>query len=233
MHITHCPQCQTAFKVTPAQLELAKGWVRCGRCSHVFEAGLHFESPAIEATEQPAQVQTSPVVDFSKVRAAPPAADVPTTPLPLVALALTALLAVTFVWQALIWHRDWLVAEEPMLKPVLTQLCAPLGCEVNWPSEPNAVLIESSSFSENPAGGYTVQLRLKNAQYHAVGTPSLELTLTDLQDQVLVRRVFSAQELALPDHLKALRDVRVSIQFDLNDSLTQRVSGFRALVFYP
>ena len=45
MHITHCPQCETAFKVSPQQLELAKGWVRCGRCAHVFEAALHFETP--------------------------------------------------------------------------------------------------------------------------------------------------------------------------------------------
>lgn len=45
MHITHCPQCETAFKVSPQQLELAKGWVRCGRCARVFEAALHFETP--------------------------------------------------------------------------------------------------------------------------------------------------------------------------------------------
>lgn len=45
-----CPECQTVFKVTPAQLQVARGKVRCGHCQHVFNALLTLtESPA-EAT---------------------------------------------------------------------------------------------------------------------------------------------------------------------------------------
>ena len=36
--ITRCPLCQTAFRITAAQLGAAGGLVRCGACSHVFEA---------------------------------------------------------------------------------------------------------------------------------------------------------------------------------------------------
>ncbi len=36
--ITRCPLCQTAFRVTAAQLAAAAGLVRCGACSHVFDA---------------------------------------------------------------------------------------------------------------------------------------------------------------------------------------------------
>lgn len=36
--ITRCPLCQTAFRVTAAQLGAAGGLVRCGSCDHVFEA---------------------------------------------------------------------------------------------------------------------------------------------------------------------------------------------------
>jgi predicted Zn finger-like uncharacterized protein len=35
---TQCPQCQTVFRVTVAMLRAAQGRVRCGRCSHVFNA---------------------------------------------------------------------------------------------------------------------------------------------------------------------------------------------------
>ncbi len=35
---TQCPQCQTVFRVTVAMLKAAQGRVRCGRCSHVFNA---------------------------------------------------------------------------------------------------------------------------------------------------------------------------------------------------
>ena len=44
MQITQCPECHTAFKVSPEHLAVANGWVRCGRCGGVFEALLHLES---------------------------------------------------------------------------------------------------------------------------------------------------------------------------------------------
>jgi predicted Zn finger-like uncharacterized protein len=36
--VTRCPKCSTAFRITEAQLESAKGAVRCGSCLHVFKA---------------------------------------------------------------------------------------------------------------------------------------------------------------------------------------------------
>lgn len=33
-----CPACQTVFRVVPDQLRVSEGWVRCGRCSNVFNA---------------------------------------------------------------------------------------------------------------------------------------------------------------------------------------------------
>lgn len=38
--VTHCPACTTTFKVVRDQLRISDGWVRCGRCSHVFDASL-------------------------------------------------------------------------------------------------------------------------------------------------------------------------------------------------
>lgn len=38
---TECPNCQTYFKITPEQLKAAEGKVRCGGCSHVFNALTH------------------------------------------------------------------------------------------------------------------------------------------------------------------------------------------------
>ncbi len=243
MYITHCPQCATAFKVSPQQLELAKGWVRCGRCAHVFEAALHFDvqsdvpalptpssdapslfraamAPAVAASE------AKPVADSSSTNTNTSKPAIP----PLGWLAGVVLLSLALLWQLLVSQRNWLAAEEPALKPILSTMCA---CEVTWPREPDAVLIESSSFIESPAGGYTVQLRLKNTQHHAVAMPALELSLTDLQDQVLVRRVFTADEMAVKDHVQALRDVRSTLNFDLDDKVSQRITGFKALIFYP
>ena len=243
MHITHCPQCETAFKVSPQQLELAKGWVRCGRCAHVFEAALHFETPPdipappLPSVEAPSlfRAAMTPVVDVGELQAsvfsqAVAQADGPSLTLPLAWVMGAGMLMLALLMQLLVAQRNWLGAEEPALRPVLSVLCA---CEVTWPREPEAVLIESSSFTENPQGGYTVQLRLKNTQHHPVAMPALELSLTDLQDQVLIRRVFTAQDLSGKDHVQALRDVRSTLNFDLDDKVSKRITGFRAIVFYP
>lgn len=36
--LTRCPACATHFRVTPAQLKIRSGSVRCGECEHVFNA---------------------------------------------------------------------------------------------------------------------------------------------------------------------------------------------------
>ena len=243
MHITHCPQCETAFKVSPQQLELANGWVRCGRCAHVFEAAQHFETPPdiptppLPSADAPSlfRAAMAPAVAANEINLFPPMKQAMTAAdeaavLPLKWLVSAGVLVLALLLQFVVAQRNWLAAEEPALRPMLSALC---DCEVTWPREPEAVLIESSSFTENPQGGYTVQLRLKNTQHHPVAIPALELSLTDLQDQVLVRRVFTAEELSGKDHVQGLRDVRSTLNFDLDDKVSKRITGFRAIVFYP
>ena len=239
MNITHCPECTTAFKVSSEQLALANGWVRCGRCGVVFEAEKHVESTNLIESPAPspeqAQQDSHRMDASSQVLTASP-------PIPASSSASTGsgmwggvsgLLLLILMWQMVLSHRHVLAAEEPDLKPVLQALCAPVGCEVTWPREPDSLQIENSSFNEDAKGGYTLQLRIKNAQHHPVATPYLELNLTDLQDQVVVRRVFSLQEMALNEHIAALRDARVTLHFELEPKLSEQVSGFRALIFYP
>jgi predicted Zn finger-like uncharacterized protein len=36
---TRCPACGTVFRLVRDQLKVSEGWVRCGRCSEVFNAG--------------------------------------------------------------------------------------------------------------------------------------------------------------------------------------------------
>jgi predicted Zn finger-like uncharacterized protein len=36
-----CPECQTIFRITPAQLRAHAGMVRCGQCHEVFRADVH------------------------------------------------------------------------------------------------------------------------------------------------------------------------------------------------
>ncbi|MDN0084385.1 DUF3426 domain-containing protein [Crenobacter sp. SG2305] len=49
MQTTQCPNCQTRFNVTDQQLSMAGGRVRCGRCSHVFNAREQIEQARRDA----------------------------------------------------------------------------------------------------------------------------------------------------------------------------------------
>jgi predicted Zn finger-like uncharacterized protein len=40
---TRCPACGTTFKVVRDQLRISDGWVRCGRCSEVFDATIELQ----------------------------------------------------------------------------------------------------------------------------------------------------------------------------------------------
>jgi predicted Zn finger-like uncharacterized protein len=58
--VTRCPACGTVFRVVQDQLKVSEGWVRCGRCSEVFNAvdGLfdldHDDAVAAAADSMPA-----------------------------------------------------------------------------------------------------------------------------------------------------------------------------------
>lgn len=65
---TQCPACQTRFKVSDAQLSAARGFVRCGRCAHIFNALEHRV-----AAPQPAPVAAAPRTPPQPAPAAPAA----------------------------------------------------------------------------------------------------------------------------------------------------------------
>ena len=59
--VTQCPHCQTSFRVSHAQLSVARGVVRCGSCLQVFNAAKQLleqslgqeAAPAVPATVEP------------------------------------------------------------------------------------------------------------------------------------------------------------------------------------
>ncbi|PUE29957.1 zinc-ribbon and DUF3426 domain-containing protein [Limnohabitans sp. Jir72] len=71
--ITRCPECSTVYQVAPDQLQVAKGWLRCGCCQHAFDsAGLLLawsDEQALKVSDTKAHVtiaQHLDVQDFLK-----------------------------------------------------------------------------------------------------------------------------------------------------------------------
>ncbi len=68
VHVTHCPHCQTSFRVRDEHLNAARGMVRCGSCLQVFKAAEHFIQEGAAAA-----VAVQPKTDTVKAPAARPA----------------------------------------------------------------------------------------------------------------------------------------------------------------
>ena len=62
---THCPHCDTCFRVTPEHLKAARGEVRCGRCFGTFNALEHLvDNPPEEESE--AEKTSTPTLSSNK-----------------------------------------------------------------------------------------------------------------------------------------------------------------------
>jgi predicted Zn finger-like uncharacterized protein len=145
-----------------------------------------------------------------------------------------ALLAALVV-QLVVLERDLIAATEPDSRASLDALCEMLDCQIQPLRKIDAVVIDSSAFSKVQGDVYRLNFTLKNTSAVPLGVPALELTLTDMQDQPVLRRVVQAKELsgskaafepgsemsvALPLQVKAGGD-------------GERISGYRLLAFYP
>ncbi|MFT3779496.1 MAG: DUF3426 domain-containing protein [Ottowia sp.] len=145
-----------------------------------------------------------------------------------------ALLALGLALQVVLSQRDWLAARQPQLAPVLQALCAPLGCRVSPYRRLEAIVIDSSAFNRVGPGSFRFSVTLRNASDLPVASPALELTLTDTQDQPLVRRVVSAAELGAPPALAARGEFSGTSVLAVDDAANpSTVVGYGLTAFYP
>jgi len=79
---TRCPGCSTIFRVTPAQLSLREGQVRCGHCRTVFDGNAHLISlaPTPQQEHEPDELAAGPpTVTLRSAHALRPAHEDPQT----------------------------------------------------------------------------------------------------------------------------------------------------------
>lgn len=149
----------------------------------------------------------------------------------LLLLASAALLALQYAIQ----ERDRLAVVEPGLRSWLERMCVQLHCTVGPPRQIEAIAIDSSAFNRLRSDAYRLSFTLKNSASFAVAAPSMELTLTDTQDQPVVRRVLTPQELgASSPLLPAGGEWSGSVALAVNaNGSGARIAGYRLLAFYP
>ncbi len=268
--ITRCPACGTMFKVVTDQLKVSQGWVRCGHCAEVFDASLHLQATQAQAghgeglnaradsvvrSDHRDDSNDSDVLSEFPLDAPDAAKDVSflrdakrrafwRKPGVRVALGLFGIaLVVLLVLQVLLQQRDSLAAADPAFKLWLQKLCEQLDCEVAPLRRMDSLVIDSSSFNKVGADSYHLTFMLKNSGAVAVAMPSLEVTLTDTQDQALVRRVLTPAQFGSSNALLgAGSDFAGAVVMQVLGADTPaastpqgllQVAGYRVLIFYP
>jgi predicted Zn finger-like uncharacterized protein len=148
----------------------------------------------------------------------------------LLMLLLAALLALQYAVQ----ERDRLAALQPALRPWLQTLCGALRCAIGPPRQIDALLIDSSSFSRLRNDAYRLSFSLRNQAAVQVAMPSLELTLTDSQDQPVIRKVLAPRDFAGAASIAATGEASASVALAVSAGPgTGRIAGYRLLAFYP
>lgn len=254
--ITACPACSTSFFVTTEQLNAHHGDVRCGKCSHVFNALDRLGEvdtapiPEVISQEKPAPVAAKPAADISAPRIETPEifgevasrSKIPGTskrkpkavwPYYLFAAGLLLIGCL----QVLYFLRTPIATQWPEAKPLLAQACALAGCTVELPKKIELLIIDDSDLQEDAEHEGVIRLNtvlINNAAF-AQAYPLLELTLTDHNDRPVLRRAFMAQEYMAKD-----TDIAAGIgageELQIKLALTSgevEVSGYRVFVAYP
>ncbi|MDO6747464.1 DUF3426 domain-containing protein [Gilvimarinus sp. 1_MG-2023] len=81
--VTRCPECSTSFRITQAQIQKARGAVRCGSCLHIFNAQKHLvdgkPTAAKKASAKTVKTKKQPAPQQEHLDITPPEPPQPTT----------------------------------------------------------------------------------------------------------------------------------------------------------
>ncbi len=171
--------------------------------------------------------------DFGPAAAAAPAGPVRRWPWLLGAFVLL----LTLIAQAAYHYRSTLTLLFPETKPYAAALCATLGCELPLPRRIDMMSIEASDLQADTTNPSVMVLSatVKNRAIFNQQHPLLELTLTDAQEQPVVRRVLAPQDYlgkAINAQAGIAGNAEIAIKVFIEGSQV-RATGYRLYLFYP
>jgi len=189
-----------------------------------------------ERDAEKAEATADPAIDYSSRFAWQEKQERRRVPTWLLALAIPLLLAL-LAGQALFHFRNAIAAHWPATKPTLVKMCALSRCEVRPLADISGLSIEASDLQADPAhrGLLILSSTIRNRMGYPLAYPYLELTLSDTQDQVVVRRAFAPDE-----YLTATADTRsgiagnaeIAVKLFIDASATSQ-AGYQVYLFYP
>jgi predicted Zn finger-like uncharacterized protein len=152
----------------------------------------------------------------------------------MVTLSLSFVLALLLTSQFLFLEKDRIAANAPTLRPMLAYGCELLGCTISAPRQIESIAIDSSAFTHVKSGVYNLSLSIRNVAAIDLAAPAIELTLTDMQDQTLVRRVLLPGDYNAKPLIGSRAELVAKIPIAVLASVaSEKISGYKLLAFYP
>ncbi|HEY6774405.1 MAG TPA: DUF3426 domain-containing protein [Oxalicibacterium sp.] len=151
-------------------------------------------------------------------------------------IAGSCILFAAAVLQGIYVFRNQLGGLFPQVKPLLTQACDVIGCNISLPAQISAVSIESSELQtiENNGDMFVLTTLLRNNSTTPQEWPHIELTLNDGNEKPLLRRVFRPSDYVANEEIRqgfgpsSERTTRIAFQLE-----QVKASGYRVYLFYP
>jgi len=147
------------------------------------------------------------------------------------------LLLLALAGQSIYFYRDMIAVYYPQTKPLLANICHIFACEVKLPANIGLIKLDGHELQAMPdhPNVVTFSALLRNNATHRQAYPNLELTLTNLTNQVLARRHFTPKEYLPPgtkteSGMPMQEEIPLKLTLDL-DRL--EAVGYKPRVYYP
>ena len=245
-----CGQCKTVFDGIAQQVSLASP-VRADEPPSEAALGpptltLRDAQALTPVTDAPTAVDSAPEAPPSAPTAEAPVADRFAPPPRMSRRAriagyaiATVLLLLLMAAQAAYHFRDSIVTFWPIARPGFERVCEVAGCALRPLNDASMsyLSIDASDLQADPAhrGLLILTATVRNRAAWPLAYPYLELTLTDAQDRVVVRRALAPADYAggttdLSRGIAANGEVALKVFIDA--SATSQ-AGYRLYMFYP
>lgn len=148
---------------------------------------------------------------------------------------LSVFLLLGLLLQGLYRERDQLATWKPEIKPALQSFCEVMGCRILPLQHVEALALDSATFHQVDPETFQMHFVVKNKTRLALALPAVELSLTDLNDQPVIRRVLTPAELgAQAETVPAAGEWSATAYLRVKaEQALPRALGYRLLVFYP
>jgi predicted Zn finger-like uncharacterized protein len=146
------------------------------------------------------------------------------------------ILIITAGLQSLYFLRDKIASEYPQVKPLLVKACLSLHCEIRLPHNLELLTIDGSDMQENETYQDVVNFSsvIINNAHFPQALPNIELTITDLDDKPLVKRLVLPKEYLEPNAdlaagIAARQELPIKLKINVNKL---PAAGYRVLLAY-